>query len=154
SHPHFGQSWNPYSYVRNSPLNFVDPSGFDEEGTGNGAGWTTGTYTPASGPSGTFPIAPVVGDPMSGTPPTVAPPSATPEPDWDPSWAKKDAAQDGIPQGGAPGASQAEREGSPFGPGGMGTMETQRTDVAVGLARGSVDVLDSVLDDVIGDISG
>jgi RHS repeat-associated protein len=30
SAPHFGQSWNPYSYVRNSPLNFVDPSGFQE----------------------------------------------------------------------------------------------------------------------------
>lgn len=27
--PFFGQSWNPYSYVMNSPLNFVDPSGFE-----------------------------------------------------------------------------------------------------------------------------
>jgi RHS repeat-associated protein len=27
--PGFGQSWNPYSYVLNSPLNFTDPSGFD-----------------------------------------------------------------------------------------------------------------------------
>jgi RHS repeat-associated protein len=27
--PAFGQSWNPYSYVLNSPLNFTDPSGFD-----------------------------------------------------------------------------------------------------------------------------
>ncbi|XYH93819.1 RHS repeat-associated core domain-containing protein [Sorangium sp. So ce1128] len=27
--PAFGQSWNPYSYVLNSPLNFVDPSGFE-----------------------------------------------------------------------------------------------------------------------------
>ncbi|XWJ68823.1 RHS repeat-associated core domain-containing protein [Sorangium cellulosum] len=27
----FGQSWNPYSYVLNSPLNFVDPSGFEPE---------------------------------------------------------------------------------------------------------------------------
>ena len=26
--PGFGQSWNPYSYVLNSPLNFTDPSGF------------------------------------------------------------------------------------------------------------------------------
>ncbi|XXU32019.1 RHS repeat-associated core domain-containing protein [Sorangium sp. So ce887] len=26
--PLSGQSWNPYSYVRNSPLNYVDPSGF------------------------------------------------------------------------------------------------------------------------------
>ena len=29
SRPHFGQSWNPYSYVHNSPLNFTDPSGFE-----------------------------------------------------------------------------------------------------------------------------
>ncbi|HTN85272.1 MAG TPA: RHS repeat-associated core domain-containing protein, partial [Sorangium sp.] len=29
--PSFGQSWNPYSYVLNSPLNFVDPSGFEQE---------------------------------------------------------------------------------------------------------------------------
>ncbi|WP_437620613.1 RHS repeat-associated core domain-containing protein [Sorangium sp. So ce1151] len=29
--PFFGQSWNPYSYVLNSPLNFVDPSGFEPE---------------------------------------------------------------------------------------------------------------------------
>ncbi len=27
--PTFGQSWNPYSYVNNSPLNRIDPSGFD-----------------------------------------------------------------------------------------------------------------------------
>ncbi|MEO7593549.1 MAG: RHS repeat-associated core domain-containing protein, partial [Byssovorax sp.] len=31
SHPGFGQSWNPYSYVLNSPLKFVDPSGFSDE---------------------------------------------------------------------------------------------------------------------------
>jgi RHS repeat-associated protein len=30
SRPHFSQSWNPYSYVLNSPLNFVDPDGFEE----------------------------------------------------------------------------------------------------------------------------
>ncbi|WP_438023101.1 RHS repeat-associated core domain-containing protein [Sorangium sp. So ce233] len=29
--PLSGQSWNPYSYVRNSPLNYVDPSGFQAE---------------------------------------------------------------------------------------------------------------------------
>jgi hypothetical protein len=29
--PHSGQSWNPYSYVVNSPLNLVDPSGFQQE---------------------------------------------------------------------------------------------------------------------------
>ncbi|WP_437730195.1 RHS repeat-associated core domain-containing protein [Sorangium sp. So ce1335] len=31
SFPFFGQSWNPYSYVLNSPLSFVDPSGFEPE---------------------------------------------------------------------------------------------------------------------------
>ena len=29
SRPGFAQSWNPYSYVLNSPLNFTDPSGFE-----------------------------------------------------------------------------------------------------------------------------
>jgi RHS repeat-associated protein len=29
SHPGFSQSWNPYSYVLNNPLKYVDPSGFD-----------------------------------------------------------------------------------------------------------------------------
>ncbi|WCQ97075.1 hypothetical protein NQZ70_09866 [Sorangium sp. Soce836] len=28
--PSFGQSWNPYSYVLNNPLAFVDPGGFQE----------------------------------------------------------------------------------------------------------------------------
>jgi RHS repeat-associated protein len=31
SHPHFGQSWNPYSYVLNNPLSYVDPSGFEPD---------------------------------------------------------------------------------------------------------------------------
>lgn len=31
SFPRFGQSWNPYSYVLNSPLNFTDPSGLESE---------------------------------------------------------------------------------------------------------------------------
>ncbi|MFS8067171.1 MAG: RHS repeat domain-containing protein, partial [Byssovorax sp.] len=29
SHPGFSQSWNPYSYVLNNPLKYVDPSGFE-----------------------------------------------------------------------------------------------------------------------------
>jgi RHS repeat-associated protein len=32
SAPLFGQSWNPYSYVVNNPLNYVDPSGFQADG--------------------------------------------------------------------------------------------------------------------------
>jgi RHS repeat-associated protein len=31
---HASQTWNPYSYVWNSPLMFTDPSGFDPSGTG------------------------------------------------------------------------------------------------------------------------
>ncbi|HSN98080.1 MAG TPA: RHS repeat-associated core domain-containing protein, partial [Candidatus Nanopelagicales bacterium] len=34
SQPHFGQSWNAYSYVMNNPLAYVDPSGFSEEEPG------------------------------------------------------------------------------------------------------------------------
>jgi RHS repeat-associated protein len=31
SEPGYSQSWNPYSYVHNSPLAFVDPTGFDPD---------------------------------------------------------------------------------------------------------------------------
>jgi RHS repeat-associated protein len=31
SKPSFGQSWNPFAYVRNNPLKYVDPSGFQEQ---------------------------------------------------------------------------------------------------------------------------
>ncbi len=34
SRPGFAQSWNPYSYVLNSPLNFTDPSGFQDTPAG------------------------------------------------------------------------------------------------------------------------
>jgi RHS repeat-associated protein len=31
SHPGYGQSWHPYSYVLNNPLAFTDPSGFGDD---------------------------------------------------------------------------------------------------------------------------
>lgn len=34
SSPHLAQSWNPYSYVRNRPLDLVDPTGFEEQPRG------------------------------------------------------------------------------------------------------------------------
>ena len=68
TYPGFGQSWNPYSYVLNSPLNFTDPSGFRvctllgvcyPTGNDNGPGiegdragdyWGSGPF--AAGPTG------------------------------------------------------------------------------------------------------
>ncbi|MGK4000932.1 RHS repeat-associated core domain-containing protein [Sorangium sp. So ce1024] len=35
--PFFGQSWNPYSYVLNNPLAYVDPGGFQEAPPEDGA---------------------------------------------------------------------------------------------------------------------
>ena len=107
SRPHFGQSWNPYSYVHNSPLNFTDPSGFDG----------VGTYSNQGGVQGQFPSPDVHGmgaDPASGTAPSVAPPSGNPDVNWVPPSARtstKDAARDDAP-GGAASTPSASPPGS------------------------------------------
>jgi len=43
SAPLLGQSWNRYSYVRNSPLNAIDPSGFTTEGGNDEVGLPMGS---------------------------------------------------------------------------------------------------------------
>jgi hypothetical protein len=99
--PHFGQSWNPYSYVLNSPLNFVDPSGFEPLKD-------LGTYPitiieKKPNPTMEERLAKVVGQLASGTAP----------PDWHPTW-MKDSVRDDSGQAGPAGVPQAVREGSPF----------------------------------------
>jgi RHS repeat-associated protein len=44
SEPLSAQSWNPYSYVRNNPLNRVDPSGFDDGPPPPPGGYQTGVW--------------------------------------------------------------------------------------------------------------
>jgi RHS repeat-associated protein len=81
SRPRFGQSWNPYSYVLNNPLSYVDPSGFEP----------VVSYSPeCSGCKGgtvTFGKTTVE---WTYTPPTPAPPPKTPPPP------KVDAAKVGL----------------------------------------------------------
>ncbi|RKH89664.1 hypothetical protein D7Y21_09840 [Corallococcus sp. AB045] len=54
TYPHFGQSYNRYSYVLNNPLAFVDPTGFDSTGSGDGpsGGGGDGTSGPGSSSGG------------------------------------------------------------------------------------------------------
>jgi RHS repeat-associated protein len=69
--PHFGQDLNRYAFVRNSPLNFIDPSGFDGEPPPNGG--------PCEGCPPDSADAPHVG-PL-GSPPIMGP---APDPDGQP----------------------------------------------------------------------
>jgi filamentous hemagglutinin len=54
SHPHMSEGLNPYSYVFNSPLNWVDPSGFEatsfDTPEGYGYAFTADTITPGYAP--------------------------------------------------------------------------------------------------------
>ena len=115
SSPGFTQSWNPYSYVRNSPLSFIDPSGFDG----------VGTYANTGGVSGTFPVpdvkASTTDDRVGGVQPVPGPSPSTPAaPDHNS--AVKNAGKNDAFDGSAAGVPQAVRENSPFAPGGMGQV--------------------------------
>ena len=78
--PLAGQNWNPYSYVMNNPVNFIDPSGLDDEGAFDDA--DSGNHTPAGpvvGPNddscsqlgACYPNTPATGD--FASPPTQSP---------------------------------------------------------------------------------
>jgi RHS repeat-associated protein len=111
STPASGQSWNPYSYVHNSPLNFTDPSGFQDE--------LIGTYDNLGSVSGTFP-----GN-LTG-----------PEPNWNAAWGKKpsDAVQDDAPAG----VPQAVQQGSPFAANGMAKYAGPSQETSSWLDRANV----------------
>src|SRR5690606_21996591 len=63
--PHFSQSWNPYSYVYNNPLAYVDPSGFDPDEPDQEPKLAPGTYV-TYGKDGNPTEVVVVGDPRQG----------------------------------------------------------------------------------------
>ncbi|MEO7590108.1 MAG: RHS repeat-associated core domain-containing protein, partial [Byssovorax sp.] len=68
SHPGFGQSWNPYSYVLNNPLKFVDPSGFETTDTT----YSNGTRDVVFDPDLVFAPVPIGPPPPPPSPPVDA----------------------------------------------------------------------------------
>jgi RHS repeat-associated protein len=121
SAPRLGQSWNPYSYVRNNPLNLVDPSGFDAE---------LGIYTSAAGGTESIPhtIIDITDERLKAVVNSlvrVPGPSTTPATPWEP-YPKIGNEHDDRPAS----APQAQRERSWFGPGSMGRMASDAVDAA------------------------
>jgi RHS repeat-associated protein len=123
SHPHFGQSWNPYSYVLNSPLDFVDPSGFDGKSLADRFLGIFPVWVVGQRPTVDQQLAGVVDKCAAGNCPK---PGGGGDPDWVPPVQRKDAGRDDDAQGGAAGVPQATREGSPFAAGSMGSMEDKQ----------------------------
>jgi RHS repeat-associated protein len=106
SAPWWGQSWNPYSYVHNSPLNFVDPSGF--------AGVTTLDPILIVGQRPTMEerMGGVLNRLGAGMKPDVAPPSSASDATFVPRTATQAAVRDDAPAH----TPQAVAERSPFAP--------------------------------------
>lgn len=111
------QSWNGYSYVRNSPLNFTDPSGFDEEMMGKMVGEDGITFA-------TFPAATI--EPI----PTPAPTPAEPRL---PAVQTKDAARDDVA-----GEAVAEAPAATALGGGEAPGFIERTSRSIGALLGGV----------------
>ncbi|MET7458732.1 RHS repeat-associated core domain-containing protein, partial [Streptomyces sp. NPDC005574] len=96
SNPLDGQAWNPYSYVRNSPLNNTDPSGYvscdfvakgncDEfGGTLGGGGYTVGGNPWAPAVKGSIPVGgQPTPDNQTATTSDTSGTTADPAPKWD-----------------------------------------------------------------------
>jgi RHS repeat-associated protein len=113
SHPGYSQSWNPYSYVLNSPLNFTDPSGF----VGPDPVEAPGVYTPAKGDSGIIPVTEIREDKSTAVQ------KAT------------DAARDDTPAGSPGGTPPTQGTPGPStsGDGGGGDGEEKKIALGVGL---------------------
>ena len=127
SRPGFTQSWNPYSYVWNSPLSFTDPSGFAPGDNPNGGNVGAAAIGPSDVTFGTdrinadagFQVAACLGGGACGS---AAPGAST---------AAKDAARDDA-KGGA--ATSTDTGGTPVAASPSSTATA--VDIAKGVALG------------------